>query len=125
MAHTEHVKPRGSNWVKIKIAQLKINLHSPIVRWMLIKDGKGIMIIRCILTELLECKVHENAYVSLCQHFFKHLSCNNSVYVSWFFIHLLQFLPNLNHMVSHGLNLLASDLMAYISKATRNWNVQH
>ena len=33
-------------------------------------------------------------------------------------IELLQFLPNLNHMVSHGLTLLATDLMAYISKAT-------
>ena len=27
---SEHVKPCGSNWVKIKGAQLKINLHSPI-----------------------------------------------------------------------------------------------
>ena len=28
---SEHVKPCGSNWVKIKGAQLKINLHSPTV----------------------------------------------------------------------------------------------
>ena len=27
---SEHVKPCGSKWVKIKGAQLKINLHSPI-----------------------------------------------------------------------------------------------
>ena len=30
-----------------------------------------------------------------------------SVCVSWFLIKLLQFLPNLNHMVSHGLNPLS------------------
>ena len=57
----------------------EINLHSPIVPWMLIKNGKRTMIIRCIFTELLECKVHENAYVSLCQHVFETLSCNNSL----------------------------------------------
>ena len=28
---SEHMKPCGSNWVKIKGAQLKINLHSLIV----------------------------------------------------------------------------------------------
>ena len=56
---SEHVKPCGSNWVKIKGAQLKINLHSQIVHWMLIKNGKRTLLIRCILTELLECKVHE------------------------------------------------------------------
>ena len=28
---SEHMKPCGSNWVKIKGAQLKINLHSVIV----------------------------------------------------------------------------------------------
>ena len=28
---SEHVKPCGSNWVKIKGSELKINLHSPIV----------------------------------------------------------------------------------------------
>ena len=36
---SEHVKPCGSNWVKIKGAQLKINLHSPIVHWMLTKNA--------------------------------------------------------------------------------------
>ena len=44
---------------KNKGAQLKINLHSPIVRLMLIRNGKRTMIIRCILTELLECKIDE------------------------------------------------------------------
>ena len=61
---SEHVKPYGSNWVKIKGAQLKINLHSPIVQRMLIKDGKRTTVIRCILTELLECKVHEKCLMS-------------------------------------------------------------
>ena len=28
---SEHVKPCGSNWVKIKDAQLKSSLHSPVV----------------------------------------------------------------------------------------------
>ena len=44
---------------KIKGAQLKVNLHHPVVHQMLIKNCKITMIIRCILTELLECKVHE------------------------------------------------------------------
>ena len=56
---SNHVKPCGTNWVKIKGAQSKINLHHPVVHPMLIKNGKRTMIIRCILTELLECKVHE------------------------------------------------------------------
>ena len=46
-----------------------------------------------------------------------------SVRVSWYLVELLQFLPKLNHLVSHGLN--PQILMAYISKATRNWHVQH
>ena len=61
---SELVKPCGSNWVNMKGAQLKINLYSPIIHWMLIKNGKRTMMIRCILTELLECKVHENGHVS-------------------------------------------------------------
>ena len=60
---------------KIKGAQLKINLHSPIVHRMLIKNGKRTMMIRYILTEL--CKVDKNTYVSSCHHFFGTLSCNN------------------------------------------------
>ena len=43
------------------------------------ENGKRTMMIRCILTELLECKVHEKAYVSICQYFFGTPSCNNSV----------------------------------------------
>ena len=35
----EYVKPCGLNWVKIEGAQLKSNLHSPIVYRMLIKNG--------------------------------------------------------------------------------------
>ena len=49
-------------WFKlaeIKGAQLKISLHYPVVHRMLIKNGKRTMMIRCILTEVLECKVHE------------------------------------------------------------------
>ena len=53
--------------VKIKGTQLKINLHSPIVHWVLIKSGRRTMMIRCILTQLLECKVHDKC---LCQHCF-------------------------------------------------------
>ena len=56
---SEFLKPCGSNWVKIKGDQSKISLHSPIVHWMLIKNGKRTVMIWCILTELLECKVHE------------------------------------------------------------------
>ena len=56
---TEHVKLCGSNWVEIEGAQLKINLHSPIVHRMLIKNDERTMMIRCILTELLERKVHD------------------------------------------------------------------
>ena len=37
LSPTEHVKPCGSNWVKIKEAQLKISLHSRIVHRILIK----------------------------------------------------------------------------------------
>ena len=48
-----------------------------------------------------------------------------SVCVSWFLIELLQFLPNLNHMFSYGLNSLGLNLKAYISKATRNRHIQH
>ena len=41
---------------KNKGAQLKINLHHPVVNRMLIKNGKRTMMIRCIITEVLECK---------------------------------------------------------------------
>ena len=44
---------------KIKGAQLKVNLHHPVVHQMLIKNCKITMITWCIFTELLECKVHE------------------------------------------------------------------
>ena len=74
-----HVKPCGSNWVKIKGAQLKINLHSPIAHWMLIKNGKRTMMIRCILTELLECKIHEKCLCLLMSALFGTLISNNSV----------------------------------------------
>ena len=46
--------------------------QSDIVHRMLIKNGKRTMMIRCILTELLECKVHEKRLCLL-------TSCNNSV----------------------------------------------
>ena len=55
---SEHVKLYVLNWVKIKGAQLKIDSYSPIVHLMLIKSVQRTMI-RWILTELLECKVHE------------------------------------------------------------------
>ena len=67
----EHVKPCGSNWVKIKGAQLKINLCSSIVHWMLIINGKRTMMIRCIFTELLECKVHEKCLCLLMSALFE------------------------------------------------------
>ena len=63
---------------------------------------KGIvsMMIRRILTELLECKVDEikNVYVSSCQHFFGTLSSINSVkdlqitMVLWEFLISLQYI---------------------------------
>ena len=117
----EHVTPCGSNWVKIKGAQLKINLCSPIVHWILIKNGKRIMMIWCMLTELLECKFHEKCLCLLMSVLFFELwvaitpsgrirlpwffdnvwSAFNalSICVIWFLIKLLQLLPNLNRMI--------------------------
>ena len=63
-------------WVKISGAQLKINLHS---HWMLIKAGKRTMMIRCILKELLRCKVHEKCLCLLMSALFWIFGCNNSV----------------------------------------------
>ena len=85
--------------------------------------------------------------VSLCQHFFWTLICNSSVRkyqitiwffdnfwsasnalsvcVSWFLAEFLQFLPNLNHIISHGLNPLGLKFNANISKATSSWHVKH
>ena len=59
MSTTEHVKPCGTSWVKIKGVQLKVNVHHLVVHQMLIKNCKRTMMIQCILTELLECKFHE------------------------------------------------------------------
>ena len=56
------MKPCSTNWVKIKGAQSKISLHHPVVHEVLINNGKRTMMIRCILTELLACKVHEKCY---------------------------------------------------------------
>ena len=116
-----------SNWVKIKGAQLKMNLDSPIVHWMLIKICKGTMMIRYILTVTRMQTSLKISYASFCQYLFElwvaitlsgsirspwfsdnFWSASNalSVCVSWFLIELFQFLPNLNHMISHGLNPL-------------------
>ena len=76
---SEHVKPCCSNWVKIKGAQLKINLHHPQIHWMLIKNGKRTMMIHWSLQSYWNVKFMKNVYISLCQHFFWKLSCNNSV----------------------------------------------
>ena len=80
---TTGLRANGTMWFKFaknKGAQLKINLYSPIVLQLNAdQNGKRTMMIRCILTELLECKVHGNAYVSLCQHIFGTLSGSNSV----------------------------------------------
>ena len=127
------MKPCGTNWVKIKGAQLKNNLHHPVVHRM-IKNDKRTMMIRCILTELLECKVRSKClspYVSTVWElevaitlsgsirlpwFFDNIwSVFNtlSVCVTWFLIQILQFLSNMNQMVHTVWTLLASDLMAY------------
>ena len=66
-------QPCGTNWVKIKGAQLKVNLHHPVVHQMLIKNCKITMMIRCILTELLECKVHEKCLCLLMLTLFENL----------------------------------------------------
>ena len=71
---SEHVKPFGTNWVKIKGAQLKVNLHHPVVHQMLIKNCKITMTIRCILTELRECKVHEKCPCLLMSTLFENLN---------------------------------------------------
>ena len=142
--------PEQGSGAKIKGAQLKINLHNPIVNWMLIKNGTRTMMVQCILTALLECKVHENAYVFLWQHFFElwvaitlarsirslwfldnfWLAFNALSFCgSWFLIELLQFYliwyDEPHCFTRSELWRLASDLMAYISKATGNWHVQH
>ena len=118
---SEHVKPCGSSWVKLEGAQLTINLHRPIVHRMLTENGKRTMMIRCILTELLECKVHEKCLCLLMSALFSGtLSYNNSVrkhQIWWFFaniwsvfnalsvcatrflVQLLQFLPDMNPLV--------------------------
>ena len=70
---SEHVKPCSTNWVKIDGAQSKINLHHPVVHRMLIKNCKRTMMIRCILTELLECKVHEKCLCLLISALFENL----------------------------------------------------
>ena len=107
---SEHVKP---NRVKIKRAQLKINLHSLIVHWMLVRNGKRTVTIQCILTELLQCKLHAKCLCLLmsalfwnfglqwlCQEASDHhgsltifRSAFNalSVCVSWFLIERIQF----------------------------------
>ena len=125
---TTWLKPCETMWLKLgksKGAQLKINMHSPIVHWMLIKNGQRTMMILCILTELLECRVHEKCLCllmsalfwnfelqQLCQEASDHHGLlkitdrHSMVCGSWYLIELLQFLPNLNHMVSHGLNPL-------------------
>ena len=76
---SEHVKPCGSNWLKIKGARWKINLPSPIAHRMLIRNGKITKMIRCIYTELLECKVYKRWLCFLMSALFWTLSCNNSV----------------------------------------------
>ena len=76
---SELVKPCGLNRVKIEGAQLKINLYSPILHWMLIKNGKELWWSDASLQSYWNVKFMKNTYVSLCQHFFVTLSCNNSV----------------------------------------------
>ena len=76
---SEHVKSCDTNWVKIKGAQLKGNLHHPVVHQMLIKNCKITMMIRCILTELLDCKFHEECLCLLMSTLFRTSSCNNLV----------------------------------------------
>ena len=58
---------------KIKGAQLKVNLHHLVVHQMLIKNCKITMMIRCILTELLEFKVHEKCLCLLMSTLFENL----------------------------------------------------
>ena len=89
----------------------------------------------------------KNVYVSLCQHFFETLSCNNSVrkhqitMVLWQYLISVQCTIGLCDLIfnsdssiftwcePHGLTWSETSwphyLMAYISKATRNWHVQH
>ena len=52
---------------------MKVNLHHTVVHQMLIKNCKITMIIRCILTELLECKVHEKCLCLLMSTLFENL----------------------------------------------------
>ena len=97
------------------------------------------MMFRCILTALLECKVHEKHLCPLMSALFRTLSYNNtvrklrsrsavnalSVYVSFFLIQLLQFSPNLNHVVSDGMNPIGLRFNGLYFKATRNWHIRH
>ena len=101
----------------------------------------------CILTELLECKVHEKRLCLLISALFRTLSCNNSVrkhqitMVLWQFLIGIQCTVRLCKLILNWASsifikiwtiwfytvwtLLASDLMPYVSKATKNWHVQH
>ena len=105
---SEHVKPCGTNWVKIKGAQLKINLHHLAVHWMLIKNCKRTMMIRCILTELLECKVHEKCLCLLMSALLRTWSCNNLVrnhqitMVFWQYLISIQCTTGLCDLIFHS-----------------------
>ena len=68
-AQQEHVKPCGSNWVKIKGAQLKINLHRPEVHRMLIKMVKELWWPDASLQSYWNVKFMKNVHVSFCQQF--------------------------------------------------------
>ena len=61
------------NLGKMKGAQLKVNLHHLVLHQMLIKNCKITIIIRCILTELLECKVHAKRLCLLMPTLFENL----------------------------------------------------
>ena len=113
----EHVKPCGTNWVKIKGAQLKVNLHHQVVHQMLIKNCEVTMMIWFILTELLECKVHEKCLCLLKSlHFLRTSSCNNLVRKHQITTVLWQYLISIQYTI--GL----CDLIFYSDSLIFTWS---
>ena len=101
---------------------------------MLIKNGQRNIMIRCILTELLQSKVREKCS---CQNFFGTLRRNNFetmhqiIVILWPFLIDIQCTIGLSKLIFERASsiftlseaaLLASDFMACILDATNNWH---
>ena len=114
------------------------------MHWMLIKNGERTMIIWLVVTELLHLKIFKRCWH---KHFSWTLHCSNSVrmyqiiIVLWpffdqhsmhcrtmladFWLNFFNFYLIWATRIQRIWVISASDLMAYISEATRNWHTQH